>query len=210
MTVVGVALLASAGGALAADVTPNLYINADAGGIFQQNADFSERGRTETASFNPGLRADIAIGYKFSQSFALELEPGFMWNSVDSFNGYQLRPGESIDLYSIPILANVIYKFPVQGAWTPCVGVGVGANVGIFDGTLPGMNSNDTDITFAYQAQAGIKYALSDTASVGVAYKFLGTADQDYSLPIGPYRRDNVTFGGIYVHGIFATFTMTF
>ncbi len=195
----------------AADWTKNLYLNADAGGIFQQDADFTETGLSSTtAAFNPGVRADIAIGYKLSDSMAVELEPGFAWNSIDTLDGYSLRSGVNIDLYSVPLLVNFVYTFPTHRGWTPYVGVGAGANIGVFDGTLPAVTVRDTDITFAFQAEAGVKYAVTDNSSFGVAYKFLGTTDQSYDLNLTPYYTDHVTLGGIYIHGIFATFTWNF
>ncbi|HUC85476.1 MAG TPA: outer membrane beta-barrel protein, partial [Candidatus Acidoferrales bacterium] len=151
MTVVGTALLGSVTGALAGDVSQNFYVNGDVGAIFQQDARFSQTAEpTLNASFNPGIRADIAIGYNLSQNFALELEPGFTWNSVDTLDGRQLFAGESIDLYSVPILVNAIFKFPTSTGWTPYLGAGIGPDIGFFDGSLPGSTYTDTDVSFAF------------------------------------------------------------
>ena len=139
MTVAGAVLLASAAGARAGagDWTDNLYFNAEGGVMFQQDADFSQSGApTMSASFNPGIRIDLAAGYKLNQSFALEIEPGFMWNTVDNLNGHGLGPGTSIDVNSVPVLASLIYTFPTTHDFTPYVGLGVGENVGFFVGTI--------------------------------------------------------------------------
>lgn len=198
----GTVLAASAGTAAAAEVVTNLYVKVDAGAVFQQNADWQQSGKqTLTVGFNPGTRADIAVGYNLSKTFAVELESGFMWDSIDTFDGRGPIPVESADLYSVPILANAIYKFPATGGWTPYVGAGVGLNVGIFDGSNPSTSFTDSDLSFAYQAEAGVKYALAPHASVGIAYKLLGTTDQDYS---------SQTFSNIYVHGLFASFMLSF
>jgi len=211
MTVAGAVILVSATGAEAADWTQNLYLRADAGAIFQQDADLSQTGApTYTASFSPGVRVDLAAGYNLTQSLALEVEPGFTWNSIDSLSGHHLATGESADLYSVPILANLVYKFHATGGWTPYLGAGIGGDVGIFDGMVRNFDYSDTDLTFAYQAQAGVNYALSDHASIGFAYKFLGTTDQSYSLRATPYYTDHLTIGGVYVHGIFVNFTWNF
>lgn len=212
LTATGVALLVSATPIHAADDwTQRLYVNADAGGIFQQDGDFHQTGApTFSTTFNPGLRTDIALGYNLTKSFAVELEPGFMWNSVDTLDGYGLGPGDSIDLYSIPVLANLVYKFETHNAWTPYVGVGVGANIGIFDGSLHGSSFQDTDVAFAYQAEAGLKYSFTDHVAVGLAYKFYGTTDQNYDLQTAVNYTDHASFSGVYIHGIFANVTWNF
>jgi opacity protein-like surface antigen len=202
-------LLVSVAGAYAAEPS-NFYVTADAGGIFQQDANFRENGFTETAAFNAGVRADLAVGYNLNENLALEIEPGFMWNSVDTLDGYSLRSGESIDLYSVPILVNVVYRIQTGTRWTPYVGAGIGANVGTFEGKLPGLDVSDTTASFAFQGKAGVRYALTENTSVGLAYKFLGTTDQDYSLNMGRNFTDKVTLNGVYVHGVFIDYTWNF
>lgn len=210
ITAVTAVLLVSSASGRAGDWKENLYINADAGGIFQQDAIFNENGWSSTAAFNPGARIDLAVGYHLSDSLAVELEPGFMWNSVDSLNGFSLgQLGQNVDLYSIPVLANLVFNFPTQGGWTPYVGIGAGANISIFDGNTPRASYNDTAVAFAYQAEAGVKYAFSYCALFGIAYKFLGTTDQDYSFNF-PYHTSNISLQGIYIHGIFVNFTWHF
>src|SRR2546423_647338 len=117
----------------------NFYISADAGAIFQQNADFSERGSPNiTAGFNTGARVDLALGYNVNENLALEIEPGFMWNSVDTLGGFSLAGnGRSIDLESVPLLVSLIYRVPTGTAFTPYVGAGIGADITFFDGQLP-------------------------------------------------------------------------
>jgi opacity protein-like surface antigen len=163
---------------------------------------------TWNATFNPGVRGDIAVGYNITGSLAAELETGFMWDSMDKINGRSLSSiNQSVDLYSIPILANVVYKFQTKSAWTPYVGVGVGGIVGMFDFKNSSTSYSDTDFTLAYQGEAGVKYALTKNASIGIAYKFLGTLNQRYYLSgIG----DHITLDGVYIHGVFANFTWNF
>jgi len=195
----------------AGDLQEKFYINADAGGIFQQDATFVENGWSSTASFDPGARIDLALGYNINDSLAVELESGVMWDSVNTIDGFALgRFGKSIDLYSIPVLAKLIYRFPTENDWTPYVGVGVGGNIGMFDGKLPSGSYSDTDVTLAFQAEAGVRYALSQHSSIGVAYKFLGTTDQDYNLGDRSFMTDHISFQEVYIHGIFVNFTLNF
>lgn len=212
LAAVSACFVVSAAGAHAGDWSKNLYIDADAGAIFQQDADFHENsGINRNVSFDPGVRGDIAIGYKITQSVALELESGYMWNSVDSLNGFELgRFGESIDMYHVPLLMNLVYQFPTKGGWTPYVSVGAGADIGCMDASLPHFSANDQEVSFAYQAQAGLKYQLTDNATLGLAYKFYGTTDQDYDLKFVPYYTDHTSFEGNYIHGIFVNLAWNF
>src|SRR5579864_2218067 len=91
LAAVSAVLLMTATGLRAQDGFDTLYVNYDAGVSLQQTADFIESGfPAENAKFNPGVRADIAFGYNINKSFAVELEPGFMWNPVDTLNGHKL------------------------------------------------------------------------------------------------------------------------
>jgi opacity protein-like surface antigen len=193
------------------DGAQNFYVTADAGAVFQQNATFTEQGFGQNVTFNPGARIDLALGYNLSDTLGLEFEPGFMWNSVDSLHGVSVDSwGESLDLYSVPLMFNVVYRFQTDTKWTPYVGAGIGADIVTFDGSTRYFNASDTTVAFAYQAEVGLKYELSDRAFVDLGYKFFGSTDQDFSLGLPYNHTDNVSFGSIYVHGIFASFTLNF
>jgi len=179
----------------------NWYLNGDAGGALQQDVyDKSDGG---TLSFDPGLRADVALGYNINDSFAVELESGVIWNSVDALSGTPLSTyGQSADLYQIPIMLKGIYHLRT-GKFVHYVGVGVGGVASIFDLTshISGPNGSDADFTFGYQAEAGVKYMLSDRASIGIGYKFLGTLEHSWTLETFNLKTDPT-----YTHVIFASF----
>ena len=210
MKLVGAVLLVSVATMHAAD-WDRLYLNADAGATFQQNAHLAQVGYpTLNTSFKPGARGDLAVGYNLNKSCAVELESGFMWNSVAAFDGRSVASlTQAVDIYSVPIMANFIYKFVNTSGWTPYVGVGAGVNVGILQLNYPGFTFSDTDLTFAYQCEAGLRYSLTKNASFGLAYKFYGTTDQVYYLRIFDFT-DHSTFSNVYIHGVFASFTWNF
>ena len=232
ITIVCAAFVLSAAGARASDWSDklhlsatNLYLSADFGGAFQQNAIMTQSlapGWRPTASFNAGNRADIDLGYNLNDSLAVELETGFMWNSMDKVGGASLNSySQSVDIYSVPVLANVIYKAPLKlpmltskgpvwlkTSWTPYFGVGAGGVVSMFDLKNSGIDYSDTDFTFAYQAEAGLDHALSKNVSIGIAYKFLGTLNQRYYL--GGAENNHIKLGGVYIHAVVAKLTWTF
>lgn len=204
--IASVALLMSAAGVRAVDWSDNLYLNTDVGSALQQNTQFHLSGwpTTQDATFNPGVRADIDLGYKFDDTWAVEFETGVIWNSIDSIGGFSVNG--SFDIYTIPLLANVIYKFPTGSSWTPYVGMGVGGVVSIADFSNATSGSSDTCFTFAYQAEAGLKYALTKNISIGVAYKYFNTLNQRWFFS----NAGSVKFDGVHIHAIVASFTWTF
>jgi len=198
-----------AAGVRAGDLASNLYFVEDAGAIFQQDTTLRQTTTPAyTATFHPGVRGDMMMGANLNDTLALELELGFMWNSMDKVGGVSLSSiDQSLDMYSVPVLANLVCRIPTKSAWTPYLGIGAGANVGIMDFKDSGLTYADADVAPAFQAEAGLKYSFSQHAAIGVAYKFFGTLDQRYNLRS---IDDRVTLSGVYVHGVYATFTLSF
>jgi len=144
------------------------------------------------AKFDPGFRVDLAGGYNISDAFALELEVGVLYNpfdikgdldgriEVDNISyGYFHSGGKikDLDLWQIPMLINGVYTFQTDSKFKPFLGVGVGGIFTIMDGDAI---SSESDFTFAYQGMAGLNYELSECVDLGLAYKFLGTLDQEF------------------------------
>jgi len=191
-------------------VVSKMYVSGDVGAAWQQNINSHGNG---TVNFDTGVRGDVTFGYNFCENFAAELETGVIANSISSIAGNTLSSfGASASIYEIPILVNGIYKLPLNGGWTPYIGVGVGGaatylsaeNVPLF-GFASHSSYSSTDFTFAYQAEVGVKYAVSKNIDLGIGYKFTGTTDHGWS--------DNgVTFNtdGTLTHAVLATFTWKF
>ena len=187
-----------------------MYVTADAGAAWQQNINIKGNGQLD---FNTGFRGDIIFGYNFCNKFSAELETGVIDNSINSIAGNSLSSfGASADIYEIPILVNAIYRLPLKGGWTPYVGVGVGGaatyltsqNVPLF-GFGSHTSYSSTDFTFAYQAAAGLKYAVSENIELGIAYKFIGTTDHNWSDNSVNFKTD-----GTLTHAVLASFTWKF
>ncbi|EEF62857.1 hypothetical protein Cflav_PD5492 [Pedosphaera parvula Ellin514] len=158
-----------------------------------------------TAPTSPSIPASaptLAFGYNFCKAFAAEFETGSIWNSVDKLDGIPLASRASGDLYQYPFLAKAIFKLPFDNGLTPYIGGGVGGIGSTLHLKDPFLDSSSTDFTFAYQAEAGLKYAINEHIDVGVGYKFLGTTG--YSFFHGPRTDD--TFN----HAIFASFVWNF
>lgn len=210
---VGTTLLVAATAHSEAQAADKLYLDINAGPAITQDTTVQQSpfGNTGKIQFDTGLRAGLAIGYKVTPSFAAELETGVIWNGVHSIQNNTLSTlGASADLYQIPVLADVIYE-PLHGSFQPYVGAGLGGVAGIFDSSNiplfapPGASYSATDWTFAYQLEAGFKYAVSEKVELGLAYKFLATTDHSWTDSGVTFKTD-----GTMTHAILATFTWRF
>lgn len=206
LTTILAAALVAAGPTLlkADDDADRFYVHADAGGVFMQDLTFHARFGSQSGSFgthfNPGARGDIAVGYNLTDSLAVEIETGALWN----------RDGSSVDMYQIPLLENLVYRVHLKNGWTPYIGAGAGADFGIFN--LPVIQPNGTlgtttsdDVTFGYQAKAGISYAISPRADLDLGYEFLGSFEHHWDIGAIQYTTDK-----IYTHAVLLSFRWKF
>jgi opacity protein-like surface antigen len=156
-------------------------------GIFldELNPDATYRISKPKFTTDAGLRLDLDAGYRFNKSWAVELETGFIYNSISSVQVTVSSNGvphtgkvnnPDVSLYQVPILANVIYTVPLDGKVKPYVGAGVGGVWTMVDGS----GTSESAFAFGWQAMAGADYQINDKWSAGLAYKLLGTGECDW------------------------------
>lgn len=194
----------------------------------------------DQAEFDPGWRAGLLGGYRLSEKVAVELEAGVLRHPVDKWLG--VKPGqtaqiplqtpegsitlgwpENLELYQVPVLANLLFEPRVRSEWTPYAGAGVGVVFAIFNvdgfdaqgsattpsGTVqverhwPGQT--DTDIALAYQAMLGVRYLLGDREYLGVSYRFLGTTGHEWRI-----NGHDLKTEPLFSHSLLASFTYEF
>jgi len=180
---------------LAACVTMQGQALGDQGQIFGRldlGANFMHDLEVEGAGvdleFDTGVRFDIAGGYKITDAFAVELEVGFAYNSLDSLS-FHYGPefgadisdhGLDLDLYQIPMMVNLSYTIPLNSRIKPFIGVGAGGLVAIASAEIYGFKDEESAFAFAYQAFAGVNYQISNNVDIGVIYRFMGSSDLDF------------------------------
>jgi hypothetical protein len=186
-----------------------IYIHADAGPLFLEPVTFRFYGAHVIGDFKTGARGDIAIGYNLSDSFALELETGALWNRWDTAG---VRTTLPMDLFQVPVLGNAIYKIHLNNRWTADFGIGAGADVAtlVYTSETIGLSAVTatrayTDVTFAYQAQAGMAFALSSNADVDLGYKFFGSFDHHWN-----FEGEGVSSDAVFTHALLLSFCWKF
>jgi len=168
-----------------------------------------------TVRFDTGVRFDVSVGYEFNRYLAAEMEFGWTWNNVSSISGLTVS-GASYG--NFPFLANLILQLPLaDGHLIPYVGAGAGGSVGSFDADfisngLVAISGSDTDLAFAYQGMAGVRYLFNDSMAVGLAYKYLGTGSTTYyeGITFGGATAGSFGLGSTGTHSVQATFTFRF
>lgn len=138
--------------------------------------------------FQSGLSLGLAVGFELTDTFALQLEAGYMKNDVNRISdstGFGVTPeslGASVELTQVPIL--------ISGVWTnsskrsrPYFGVGIGAINGKMAErfTINGIaySVEDDEWALAYQAEAGMRFHWSYSSDLIVGYRFMHAAYSD-------------------------------
>jgi opacity protein-like surface antigen len=155
--------------------TSGPYLSGDAGLAIMQNMTSQSR----LIQYHVGPRVDVRAGYDLPQNLAVELQAGFADNSWSAANSRSVPAGSFANVWTVPVMANGIYKHSFNNQWQVCGGLGAGVLISTLDVSEPGgpLNFNSTDCTFGYQAVAGINYLMNKHMEWELGYNFLGSLD---------------------------------
>lgn len=160
------------------DFSPHPYLSADLGAAFQENLRIRSG---DLIDFHNGVRGDITLGYQKTRWVGMELQTGVIWNSGDKIGGATISSfGGRMDLYQIPVMANLVLTTPAWHGFRPYAGAGFGGVAAMMRFERPLGSIRDTDVTFSYQAFGGLNYEISEHFELGVGYKYLQTDNHDW------------------------------
>jgi opacity protein-like surface antigen len=185
------------------------YIGVDEGGVFQQDVGGIKVNNSVTVpgsptfKFDPGMKADLNLGYKLTENWAVELESGFSYNSISQFPLLLGMPMPDSKLWQVPVLVNGVYKYSFNDHWQLYGGAGVGGVVSILD--LSYAYSSDTDLQFGYQVKLDVTYIINSNWECDLGYKFLGTLDHEWTVANFKMESDPT-----YSHSILLSLTYKF
>ncbi len=134
---------------------------------------------SDTIDFDTGWAALGTVGYAFDSNWRIEGEIGFRQNDADIFfqgknNDFTNRG----DLTEYSAMVNVLYDIPLAEKLSLSLGLGAGADYTQFD---DGRGFKDDDVTFAYQAIAGLSYAITGRLDLTLTYRYLHVNEPDYA-----------------------------
>jgi opacity protein-like surface antigen len=192
----------------------SFYFNVDAGGTIAKDVSLrSFIGATpgQKVKFDPGVRFGAAGGYNFCPIGGIELETGFMHNTVESLGSG--AGGGDAGFSHIPLMANLVLRYD-QGNCPviPYIGAGAGGDISIV--TLDRVTFNnaftdgsDATIQFGWQAFGGLRFKLNDQMSVGASYKYYRTDPASWDFA---GIKDGIQIGRSEIHSFMVEFNMKF
>lgn len=191
-------LTSSALGAVQTGKEDSNYFKIEGGVAQPMDLEFQNTGLLETElSLKPGVRVNLVGGYKIDQNLAFELEAGAVYNEADTLKIGPFETDADMDLWQVPVMANLTYRLFPQSVIQPYIGAGAGGVFTIVDTD----DMTDYDFTFGYQGIAGIDFQLGDGFKLGLAYKFLGTLEHEF---------DGIETDAIYTHAVLGVLTFRF
>ena len=155
-------------------------------------------GLTVGVAYPSGLRPEAALRYRENDFESLDLMQGF-----GGANG-ETVPADG-RFTSSSLMGNVWFDFIKHAVVSPYVGAGIGvARVSIDDLAVADQSSiDDDDTVFAYQAGAGLTFALTELAKLSLDYRYFATDDPEFEGSVNPftteYATHNVGLGFRYV-----------
>jgi len=173
-----------------------------------------------------GLTTTFPINHSFNDGFNVGARLGYQWDAWRFEGEYSYRAngsnatvlGSRVNgtLSSNTIMFNGIYDFNVGWLVTPHIGLGLGGASldGSFDSPTVGYHSKTSDVVFAYQAIAGIRYLMAPNFALDLDYRYRGTSDVNYTT--NAFTVGGVTFpsrkfsGSGNTHNFVASLTWLF
>jgi opacity protein-like surface antigen len=151
------------------------YFGVDSGFAFRESTPYQLNGNLAGQyEFDAGYRGDLQVGFRFANGVMLEVEPGYIYNSVANALG-------SVELRQVPVLLNMKYELPLWGPLALVAGVGAGADFARITGNEQTLRLRNSAV-FAWQGKAGVEYAISGRARLGLGYKCISTDNLDFGL----------------------------
>lgn len=159
------------------------YLQLNAGAVMEQDTDFNLNSATNVENtYDDGYVINGAIGHNvgkfyFIDNVKFDLELGYASSSVDAHNVNGAPLANSVgDLNTTTVLANMYHEYDTGTRFVPYYGLGIGiASVDIDNfGSTTNTVLDDSEVTFAYQASAGVNYIVTDHVDIGMRYRFNG------------------------------------
>lgn len=162
---------------------------------------------------DPGIRAGFRGGYGLTDWLDAEAEVSVTSYSIDSITGATQADGS---LANVPLFLNARLHLPETYRFSPYVGAGFGISSTILSGDniiIGGTTFDGTtaDAVFAYQAFAGLRFAINDRMGLSFEYHYFHaeksnmSADVVFGVP-----SDRVKLGRTEAHSFSVAFDFHF
>ena len=189
--------------------TPRFYGEANTGGQVTQDTALKEffgepLSPGDKVVFDPGGRFGFLIGYRPCNWFSVEGEFSYMINKLESVTGATRLD----DAYfsNAPFLVNARFQAPPHWWVAPFFGGGLGGSVSTISADeieigATSMEGWASGLVFAYQAFGGLRFRITETMAISVAYHYFATTDASFEADFtSGTLSDEMRFGGTTTH----------
>jgi opacity protein-like surface antigen len=177
------------------------YVGAEAGGVFLSDSTISNSTGSGDIKYDTGFGLGLFGGYDYG-TWRLEGEFAYRLNDHDEFSVTGFTAPLDGDTSSMALMVNAYYDFKmVSPTIVPYIGVGTGGAFISVDASVEGLQLlDDDDLVFAYQAMAGVGFAVNKQVTIDLGYKYFATADPSIEVEGGgsvdsEYASHNVFLG---------------
>lgn len=164
-----------------------------------EDSDISAGAVSGTLETDNGFGLSGALGYHITKDIRGELEIAYREADPDrlTVSAFGLTAAGAVggEFSEIAVMANLYYDIQTSSKFTPYVGVGIGGSRLDIELTAGGATSESDDTVFAYQAMAGVKYAVADNGSLVFGYRYHATQDPDFGGTDAEYASHNFEAG---------------
>jgi len=154
----------------------SLYVAANAGLALLQDSTMSGPGFSYEIGYDQGFLANAGIGIDFGPIRA-EGTVQYQENDLESISGnsfgFYFSSGITGDVSTVAYMFNGYWDINTGFSVEPFITAGAGLATVKFDDTI----ESDDDSVFAWQAGAGVGFALNDHAYLDFTYRYFATSD---------------------------------
>lgn len=190
----------------AAQADDGFYLGGNLGAGFPTDSTFDDGTNTNKVDMDPGFAGILSAGWQFNNGIRLQGEFSARLNDVNDLTGTGAAAPVTGNMNVYALMADAIYGFNTGTKFTPYVGAGAGvARVNANNiGTTLSTTVDDDDTVFAYQAIAGVEYAIHPNLFAGLDYRYFRTGDTKFTSAAatsvkGDYENHTVTVGLRYL-----------
>lgn len=157
-----------------------------------------ERGKTtsQDAEFDTGVGVGAALGYDFGTT-RVEGEVAYRTNDFDKLSTQTKSDESTGDCNSWSFLLNCFFELEGDSPVSLYFVAGLGlSEISVDDVTRAGRPvGNYSDTVFAYQFGTGLGYAINESVTLDLGYRYFATSDADFDGTDFEYATSNFTIG---------------
>jgi opacity protein-like surface antigen len=169
-----------------------LYISGNAGYSLLSDSQLHETSGSLTVTTDAEFDADFIIGAaigKVMDQGRIELALDYKSYEVEKFKNFNATGFGNLgdftgtgDVTILSLLINGFYDIDMESPVAPYIGAGIGfAHIDLEDITIAGYSlGNSDDTVFAFQLGTGIGFAIDESITIDVGYRYFRTEDPEF------------------------------